>query len=197
MRTLVLFMLMLFSPRFSEAADQDFEYRLVGLPKVTDRYSSAKDRRYTVSNVHANVYGGYADVAVLPRADCSGDGQKFHFAWTFDRDVTHLNWNKPVELRMMIEGDRAEPCSDQNPFIEPNVDVLEISPVLSERSNRVFFDPQSAGRSNTGAVRTLRYLKAAPKGHPARLNIEISGFSGEGMRFRIEVSYTFQLVKSE
>jgi len=195
MRTLVLFMLMLFSPRFSEAADQDFEYRLVGLPKVTDRYSSAKDRRYTVSNVHANVYGGYADVAVLPRADCSGDGQKFHFAWTFDRDVTHLNWNKPVELRMMIEGDRAEPCSDQNPFIEPNVDVLEISPVLSEARARVFFDPKSAGRPNTGAIRSVRYLKAAPQDRPARLNLEIRGFSG--IEFGIQVTYSFQLGKME
>jgi len=198
MRLLAILILVFSLPKLAAAADQDFEYRLAGPPKVTDRYASSKGRRYTIADIHANVYGGYADVSVLPGADCSEvGGQKFHFAWTFDSDITHLSWNKRVELRMMAEGGRPGPCREQNPFIAPSVEVLEINPILSEASARVFFDPKSAGRPNLGAVRTVRYLKGAAQSHPARLNLEMRGFSGQDMALGIDVSYSFQLVKPE
>lgn len=193
MRRLSFFAIFIGLPLASAA--QDYEYRLTGPPAVADRFAGAKGRLYRVANVQANVYGGYADVITSPRPACAeGAGQKFHFAWNFDGDITELLWNKPVQVRMMIQGDSTV-CSNQNPFITAEVKGLELNPVLSENSSRVFFDPRIAGRPNAGAARVIQYLKPAGGVGVGELKIVMSGFTGPGMQFEVDVSYSFKLAK--
>jgi len=195
-RTFALVTGLLFAVQFAGAADQDYEYRLTGPPTVKDNYAGAKGLLYTITNVQANGYGGYADVATRPRPGCTqGGGQRFRFIWNFDRDVTDMLWNKPVEVRMMIQGDGPGPCSNQNPFMRAGADVLDLMPILSDNSSRVVFDPRAAGRPNIGAVRTVRYMRSVAEFRPAQLNIEMTGFSGAGYWFGLYVNYSFKLAK--